>query len=86
MTLEEYRTKIAKKSFYRFGQEDLGIGGYNPACMAQRWCLKTSGKYFTLPSSEMMVKIQDQITKGKVTIEDMVREHARMKKIYEQSK
>ena len=54
--------------------------------MAQRWCLTCDGKYFVLPSSEMMVKIQDEITKGKVTIEDMVREHLRKKKEYEQSK
>jgi hypothetical protein len=84
MTLEEYK-KENYTSYYSFGQA-LGIEGYNPACMAQRWCLTCDGKYFVLPSSEMMVKIQDEITKGKVTIEDMVREHAKRKKEYEQSK
>jgi len=79
MTLEEYRKKIAKKSYYRFGQEDLDMGTLNPACMVQRWCLTGDPKYWTLPSSSMMIKIQDEVTKGKVTIEDMVREHARKK-------
>lgn len=79
MTLEEFRKSI-NKSYYRFGQEDLGIDSLNPGCLAQRWCLKGSSKYWTLPSSDMMIKIQDEITKGKVTIEEMVREHARMKK------
>ena len=81
MTLQEYKEKNYS-SYYLFGQA-LGIGGYNPACLCQRWCLKGNPKYFSLPSSEMMVKIQDQITKGKVTIEDMVREHARKKKEHE---
>ncbi len=79
MTLEEYRTKIAKKSYYRFGQEDLKMDTLNPACMTQRWCLTGNSDYWTLPSSKMMVRIQDEVTKGKVTIEDMVREHARKK-------
>jgi hypothetical protein len=83
MTLEEYRKKIANKSYYRFGQEDLDMGTLNPACMVQRWCLTGDPKYWTLPSSSMMIKIQDEVTKGKVTIEDMVREHARKKKEHE---
>lgn len=79
MTLEEFRKSI-NKSYYRFGQEDLGIDSLNPGCLAQRWCLTGSSKYWTLPSSDMMIKIQDEITKGKVTIEEMVRELARKKK------
>ncbi len=82
MTLEEYRTKIAKKSYYRFGQEDLNMETLNPACMVQRWCLTGDPKYWTLPSSSMMIKIEE-ITKGKVTISDLVRAHARKKGEYE---
>lgn len=76
MTLEEYRKSI-NKSYYRFGQEDLKIDSINPACLAQRWCLEGSKKFWSLPKAEMMIKIQDEITKGKVTIEEMVREYQR---------
>ena len=78
MTLEQYIKEIAKKSYYRFGQEDLGMRTLNPGCMTQRWCLTGDPKYWTLPSSNMMVKIEE-ITKGKVKIQDLVREHARKK-------
>ena len=76
MTLEEYRKSI-NKSYYRFGQEDLNIDSINPACLAQRWCLTGSSKFWTLPKADMMIKIQDEITKGQVTIEEMVREYQR---------
>ncbi len=46
--------------------------------MTQRWCLTGDPKYWTLPSSSMMIKIEE-ITKGKVKISDLVREHARKK-------
>ena len=83
MTLQEYKEKNYS-SYYLFGQA-LGIGGYNPACLCQRWCLTGNPKYLVLPSSEMMIKIEE-FTKGAVTISEMVREHARKKKEYEQSK
>ena len=83
MTLEEYK-KQNYTSYYLLGQA-LGIEGYNPACKAQRWCLTGDPKYWTLPSSRMLVKIEE-FTKGKVKIQDMVREHYRKCKEYEQSK
>lgn len=76
MTLEEYRKSI-NKSYYRFGQEDLKIDSINPACLAQRWCLRGAKKFWSLPKADMMIKIQDEITQGKVTIEEMVREYQR---------
>ncbi len=79
MTLEEYRNHI-DKSYYRFGAEDLGMKTINPGCMTQRWCLTGDPKYWTLPNEDMLIKIQDEVTGGKVTIEEMVRELARKKK------
>lgn len=76
MTLQEYKEKNYS-SYYNFGQA-LGIGGYNPACLCQRWCLTGDPKYWTLPSSKMMIKIEE-FTKGQVKIQDIVREHARKK-------
>jgi len=78
MTLEEYRKSI-NKSYARFGKEDLEIDSVNPACLAQRWCLTGNSKFWSLPKANMMIKIQDEITQGKVTIEEMVREYVRKK-------
>jgi len=80
MSLEDYRVNVAKKSYYRFGQEDLRMETLNPACMTQRWCLKGDERYHTLPPVEMMIKIQDEVTGGKVTIERMVRDLADKRK------
>lgn len=80
MSLEDYRVNVAKKSYYRFGQEDLKMDSLNPACMTQRWCLKSQKKYHTLPPVEMMIKIQDEVTDGQVTIERMVRDLAKKRK------
>lgn len=80
MSLEDYRVNVVKKSYYRFGQEDLNMRTLNPGCMTQRWCLKGDKKYHTLPPVEMMIKIQDEVTGGKVTIERMVRDLANAKK------
>jgi len=47
MTLEEYK-KQNYTSYYLFGQA-LGLEGYNPACLCQRWCLTGNPKYWTYP-------------------------------------
>lgn len=78
MTLNEYR-ESNKMTFEQLGKL-CGFGGKNPATLAVRICLQGSSKYWKLPNAETLIKIQDQITKGKVKIEDMVRAYATAKK------
>lgn len=78
MTLNEYRIEN-KLTFEQFAKQ-IGFKGKNPATLAVRICLQGSKKYFKLPSTDRMIFIQDTLTKGKVKIEDMVREYDKAKK------
>ena len=68
MTLNQWRTQVAKISYYTLGQM-LGYKGLNPATNAQRICLTvTNDKRFPKPN---VVKKILEITKGKVGYEDL---------------
>ena len=84
MTLNDYR--IEKGLTFEQLAKNLGFKGKNPATLAVRICLSGNPRYWKLPNAEMMIKIQDDITKGQVKIEEMVRSFLRKKKEYEQSK
>ena len=66
MTLKEWRKK-ENKSHYKLGTM-LGFKSINPATNSQRYCLESKEKRFPRPD---VVKKILEVTKGRVTIEDL---------------
>jgi hypothetical protein len=66
MTLKEWRKK-ENISHYTLGTM-LGFKSINPATNSQRYCLESKEKRFPRPD---VVKKILEVTKGKVTIEDL---------------
>ena len=66
MTLKEWRKK-ENISHYKLGTM-LGFKSINPATNSQRYCLESKEKRFPRPD---VVKKILEVTKGRVTIEDL---------------